>query len=198
MPPLDRGGLHQVGAVLPCLQELGQQDPQEAGTWREPWAWILLFLDAMLANGQLALYRQKPRGQHYFRLHHCQEEGDDIFEKLTDELKGLMGVPDQVLKGAHARKIAILPQHQETRKFLSYNHDGIFRRNRVAWAIDDEMSEPFLSNLQTWTQQQILAFAEQIHNEKLEAVPDPNAYPETVGVAEQLPTLKSREDRITI
>ena len=41
-----------------------------------------------------------------------------------------MGIPDQVLKDVHARKLAILPLNQETRKFLSYNHDGIFRGDR--------------------------------------------------------------------
>ena len=57
-----------------------------------------------------------------------------IWIALADELKGLMGVPDQVLKGAHARKIAMLPPNQETRNSLSYSHDGIFRSDSSSFA----------------------------------------------------------------
>lgn len=60
--PAGHGGwLHHVDPVLPCFQRLGQDDPQEAETCREPWARILSLLDAVLADSQLAFDRGKPR-----------------------------------------------------------------------------------------------------------------------------------------
>ena len=43
---------------------------------------------------------------------------------------GLRGVPQQLLEGAHARKIAILAPNQETRKFLFCRYERVFRRHR--------------------------------------------------------------------
>ena len=58
-------------------------------------------------------------------------------------------------------------------------------RRWVEWAEHDGMSEEFLNNLRSWTQQQLLDLAEQIHHEKLLAEPDPKLYPETVNYAER-------------
>ncbi len=82
-----------MGAVLPCGEEFGQDHPQHPEACREPWAWIFLFLDAVLADSQLAFDRQKPRRQDGFGLYQCQEETEGISEELAGELKDLMRVP---------------------------------------------------------------------------------------------------------
>ncbi len=53
------------------------------------------------------------------------------------------------------------------------------------WAINDGMGPEQLANLQSWSQPQVLALAEQIHRECMDNPPDPKLYPETVGYVEQ-------------
>ena len=53
------------------------------------------------------------------------------------------------------------------------------------WAVNDGMGPEQLGNLQSWTQPQVLALAEQIHRECMANPPDPKQYPETVDYAEQ-------------
>ena len=54
------------------------------------------------------------------------------------------------------------------------------------WARQDGMPEPYLSNVCSWSQAQVLALAEQLHDEIIAAAPDPQQYPETKGMAEGL------------
>ena len=55
----------------------------------------------------------------------------------------------------------------------------------IQWAVNDGMDEAMLSNMRSWSQQQLLDLAEQIHREKLEDPPDPQRYPESVGHGEE-------------
>jgi hypothetical protein len=84
-------------------------------------------MDAMLEDSQLALGRKKPRRQHRPRLQQCQEEAERISDELACEFKGLMAVPDQVLKHVHARRIAVVSPKDPTRKSLPNKQDRVFR-----------------------------------------------------------------------
>ncbi len=55
----------------------------------------------------------------------------------------------------------------------------------VQWAVNDGMDESMLNNMRSWSQQQLLDLAEQIHHEKLEDPPDLQHYPETAGHGEK-------------
>ena len=41
------------------------------------------------------------------------------------------------------------------------------------WARNDHMPEPYISNITSWSQDQMLALAAQINNEMIDAAPDP-------------------------
>ncbi len=65
-------------------------------------------------------------------------------------------------------------------------HETLQVENWKKWACNDEMPEPYISNIRSWSQPQVLAMAIQIHQEMANAAPDPQQYPETVNVAKQL------------
>ena len=62
------------------------------------------------------------------------------------------------------------------------------------WARNDHMPEPYISNITSWSQDQMLALAAQINNEMIDAAPDPQQYSETVEVARSLVALAQREE----
>ena len=62
------------------------------------------------------------------------------------------------------------------------------------WAHNDGMPEPYISNIRSWSQDQMLALAVQINEEMIDAAPDPQQYPETVEVARSLVALTEREE----
>jgi hypothetical protein len=92
-----------------------------AETCGEPRAWVFLFLDAVLADSQLAFDREKPRRYGCPRLQQGQEERDGISGKLPDGLNNSGSMPQQILKDVHGRRIGILPQNGEKRNSLRNN-----------------------------------------------------------------------------
>ena len=94
-----------MGTALPAFQALRQHHPRDSKGGRNPWTWIFLLVDAMFADGQLALGSEQPCRQDGFRLQQCGPERDRVYEKLAHEPKGLLHIPPHLLKHAHARKI---------------------------------------------------------------------------------------------
>ena len=62
VPLLDGGRFHQMGAILPFVQEFGKHHPQETESCRESRATVFSLLDPMFAHGQLALNGKEPGG----------------------------------------------------------------------------------------------------------------------------------------
>ena len=60
-------------------------------------------------------------------MHQRQEECHRIPEELPDRLNGSGGIPEQILKDVHGRRVAIVPHNQQNRKSLFHKHDGVFR-----------------------------------------------------------------------
>ena len=88
MPFHDGGRPHDLSQVFSLVEKLGQDDPEDAEGVVEAWCGSLPGLDAVLADGQLALQREDPGGKHGFGLKHRPAEADEIPETAADRMHG--------------------------------------------------------------------------------------------------------------
>jgi len=63
MPFLDGRRLHQMGEVFPAVETFREDHPEQPKTRGEPWSWLFLRRDFVLAGGKLALCGQESGSQ---------------------------------------------------------------------------------------------------------------------------------------
>ncbi|MCY3020267.1 MAG: hypothetical protein NTW87_14710 [Planctomycetota bacterium] len=78
VPCLHRGRLHHLSQVFPSVEQLGEDDPEDSECLAEAWSRSLAGVNAVLADGQLALQRKDSGGQYRLGLQQQAEEAAEI------------------------------------------------------------------------------------------------------------------------